>query len=220
MAPCMVRLLLLLYDVRLCLWKKSISMSRVEWEFSQSITFQPLCVSDVGYLKKHCETVVGVVSQCCLTKHVNKQSNKQYLANVALKINVKVDRCFLWCWLQNHSGCVGILFPNAVEVWMFCSGLWIDWSFPSIYLSVDSYRQYLLTWVATKKFAWNSLFARLVDETLFWLMLSQGEFLWWVISPLSSLVQMWHTHIQERIPSLQLLRYINLSPFAPKPACE
>jgi eukaryotic translation initiation factor 2C len=43
-----------------------------------------------GYLKKHCETVVGVVSQCCLTKHVNKQSNKQYLANVALKINVKV----------------------------------------------------------------------------------------------------------------------------------
>lgn len=157
MAPCMVRLLLLFYDVRLCLWKKSFSMSWVEWEFSQSITFQPLCVSDVGNLKKHCETVVGVVSQCCLTKHVNKQSNKQYLANVALKINVKVDRCFLWCWLQNHSGCIGILFPIGVEVWMFCSGLWIDWSFPSIYLSVDSYRQYLLTWVGTKKFAWNSL---------------------------------------------------------------
>jgi hypothetical protein len=79
--------------------KIKFSMSWVEWEFSQFITFQPLCVSDVGYLKKHCETVVGVVSQCCLTKHVNKQSNKQYLANVALKINVKVDRCFLWCWL-------------------------------------------------------------------------------------------------------------------------
>jgi hypothetical protein len=71
--------------------KKCFSMSWAEWEFSQVMTFQPLCVSDVGYLKKHCETVVGVVSQCCLTKHVNKQSNKQYLANVALKINVKVD---------------------------------------------------------------------------------------------------------------------------------
>lgn len=42
-----------------------------------------------GDLKKQCETVLGVVSQCCLTKHVFKMS-KQYLANVALKINVKV----------------------------------------------------------------------------------------------------------------------------------
>ncbi|CAM6009780.1 unnamed protein product [Sphagnum balticum] len=42
-----------------------------------------------GDLKKHCETVLGVVSQCCLTKHVYKMS-KQYMANVALKINVKV----------------------------------------------------------------------------------------------------------------------------------
>jgi eukaryotic translation initiation factor 2C len=46
-------------------------------------------VVDVGDLKKQCETVLGVVSQCCLTKHVYKMS-KQYLANVALKINVKV----------------------------------------------------------------------------------------------------------------------------------
>lgn len=43
----------------------------------------------IGDLKKQCETVLGVVSQCCLTKHVFKMS-KQYLANVALKINVKV----------------------------------------------------------------------------------------------------------------------------------
>ncbi|CAK9204737.1 unnamed protein product [Sphagnum troendelagicum] len=42
-----------------------------------------------GDLKKQCETNIGVVSQCCLTKHVFKMS-KQYLANVALKINVKV----------------------------------------------------------------------------------------------------------------------------------
>lgn len=42
-----------------------------------------------GDLKRICETDLGVVSQCCLTKHVFKMS-KQYLANVALKINVKV----------------------------------------------------------------------------------------------------------------------------------
>ncbi|KAG9147437.1 hypothetical protein Leryth_020420 [Lithospermum erythrorhizon] len=42
-----------------------------------------------GNLKRICETELGVVSQCCLTKHVFRMS-KQYLANVALKINVKV----------------------------------------------------------------------------------------------------------------------------------
>ncbi|PKA66209.1 Protein argonaute 1A [Apostasia shenzhenica] len=42
-----------------------------------------------GDLKRICETELGLVSQCCLVKHVFKMS-KQYLANVALKINVKV----------------------------------------------------------------------------------------------------------------------------------
>ncbi|GKB80472.1 argonaute 1-like protein [Tanacetum coccineum] len=42
-----------------------------------------------GDLKRICETDLGIVSQCCLTKHVFKMS-KQYMANVALKINVKV----------------------------------------------------------------------------------------------------------------------------------
>eukprot|EP00268_Persea_americana_P054738 TRINITY_DN629_c0_g1_i7.p1 TRINITY_DN629_c0_g1~~TRINITY_DN629_c0_g1_i7.p1 ORF type:complete len:1085 (-),score=182.17 TRINITY_DN629_c0_g1_i7:1254-4508(-) len=42
-----------------------------------------------GDLKRICETDLGLVSQCCLTKHVFKMS-KQYLANVSLKINVKV----------------------------------------------------------------------------------------------------------------------------------
>ncbi len=46
-------------------------------------------VVDVGDLKKQCETILGVVSQCYLTKHAYKMS-KQYLVNVALKINVKV----------------------------------------------------------------------------------------------------------------------------------
>ncbi|KAJ8559744.1 hypothetical protein K7X08_003802 [Anisodus acutangulus] len=42
-----------------------------------------------GDLKRICETDLGIVSQCCLTKHVFKMS-RQYLANVTLKINVKV----------------------------------------------------------------------------------------------------------------------------------
>ncbi|ONM14924.1 argonaute1c [Zea mays] len=47
------------------------------------------CFHFSGDLKRICETDLGLVSQCCLTKHVFKMS-KQYLANVALKINVKV----------------------------------------------------------------------------------------------------------------------------------
>ncbi|GFP86048.1 protein argonaute 10 [Phtheirospermum japonicum] len=42
-----------------------------------------------GDLKRICETDLGMISQCCLTKHVFK-INKQYLANVSLKINVKM----------------------------------------------------------------------------------------------------------------------------------
>ena len=46
-----------------------------------------------GDLKRICETDLGLVSQCCLTKHVFKANKQQYLANVALKINVKVCNC-------------------------------------------------------------------------------------------------------------------------------
>lgn len=42
-----------------------------------------------GDIKRICETDLGLVSQCCLTSQVFKKT-KQYLANVALKINVKV----------------------------------------------------------------------------------------------------------------------------------
>lgn len=48
-----------------------------------------------GDLKRICETELGLISQCCLTKHVFKIS-KQYLANVSLKINVKVNT-FYYC---------------------------------------------------------------------------------------------------------------------------
>uniref|UniRef100_A0A0A9CYG3 Piwi domain-containing protein n=1 Tax=Arundo donax TaxID=35708 RepID=A0A0A9CYG3_ARUDO len=48
-----------------------------------------------GDIKRICETDIGLVSQCCLAKNVLKtcmerKRSKQYLANVALKINVKV----------------------------------------------------------------------------------------------------------------------------------
>ncbi|XP_020266318.1 protein argonaute MEL1-like [Asparagus officinalis] len=40
-------------------------------------------------IKRVCETELGLISQCCLSKHV-KACNRKYLENVALKINVKV----------------------------------------------------------------------------------------------------------------------------------
>lgn len=42
-----------------------------------------------GMIKRICETDLGIVSQCCQPRHVSRLS-KQYLENVALKINVKV----------------------------------------------------------------------------------------------------------------------------------
>ncbi|XP_038990444.1 protein argonaute MEL1-like [Phoenix dactylifera] len=41
-----------------------------------------------GKIKRVCDTELGIVSQCCLPRHVSR-GNKQYLENVALKINVK-----------------------------------------------------------------------------------------------------------------------------------
>uniref|UniRef100_A0A0E0CGA8 Piwi domain-containing protein n=1 Tax=Oryza meridionalis TaxID=40149 RepID=A0A0E0CGA8_9ORYZ len=42
-----------------------------------------------GDVKRICETDIGLISQCCLAKHVLKM-NKWYLASVALKINAKM----------------------------------------------------------------------------------------------------------------------------------
>ncbi|PKU63673.1 Protein argonaute 13 [Dendrobium catenatum] len=41
-----------------------------------------------GRIKKVCETELGLVTQCCQAKHIFK-SNKQYLGNLALKINYR-----------------------------------------------------------------------------------------------------------------------------------
>ncbi|PUZ37585.1 hypothetical protein GQ55_9G130900 [Panicum hallii var. hallii] len=42
-----------------------------------------------GLIKRLCETEVGVITQCCLPKNV-KKGGKQFLENLALKINAKV----------------------------------------------------------------------------------------------------------------------------------
>ena len=52
----------------------------------------------LGDLKRVCEIDLGIVSQCCCTKQVFKM-NKQILANLALKINVKVKYPQVLCFL-------------------------------------------------------------------------------------------------------------------------
>ncbi|KAG6678975.1 hypothetical protein I3842_14G108200 [Carya illinoinensis] len=46
-----------------------------------------------GKIKRICETELGIVSQCCQPMEASKPHNNQYLANVSLKINVKVGGC-------------------------------------------------------------------------------------------------------------------------------
>ncbi|GJN38745.1 hypothetical protein PR202_gb27814 [Eleusine coracana subsp. coracana] len=58
-----------------------------------------------GDIKRICETDLGLISQCCLTKHVFKIS-KQYLANVSLKINVKVVASQDWPEVTKYAGLV------------------------------------------------------------------------------------------------------------------
>ncbi|KAH7842876.1 hypothetical protein Vadar_010056 [Vaccinium darrowii] len=58
-----------------------------------------------GDIKRICETELGLISQCCLTKHVFKIS-KQYLANVSLKINVKVVASQDWPEVTKYAGLV------------------------------------------------------------------------------------------------------------------
>lgn len=68
----------------------------------------------IGDLKRICETDLGLVSQCCLTKHVFRR-NTQYLANVALKINVKV------LVIKGHFSTI-FSFPILHWAWQGC--LW------------------------------------------------------------------------------------------------
>lgn len=56
--------------------------------FTKSVFWCVLCVNS-GRIKTICETELGIVSQCCLPRNISR-CNKQYLENVAQKINVKV----------------------------------------------------------------------------------------------------------------------------------
>ncbi|RZR86372.1 hypothetical protein BHM03_00013569 [Ensete ventricosum] len=74
--------------------------------FYQSIRPTQMGLSlNIGDLKRICETDLGLISQCCLTKHVFKTS-KQYLANVSLKINVKVVDSQDWPEVTKYAGLV------------------------------------------------------------------------------------------------------------------
>ncbi|XP_037413660.1 protein argonaute MEL1-like isoform X2 [Triticum dicoccoides] len=53
------------------------------------IVILPEVSGSYGKIKKVCENDLGIVSQCCLPRHAARP-NKQYMENVALKINVKV----------------------------------------------------------------------------------------------------------------------------------
>lgn len=57
-----------------------------------------------GDLKRVCEIDLGLISQCCLTKQVFKM-NKQILANLSLKINVKVGVQASCCLFVHFFGC-------------------------------------------------------------------------------------------------------------------
>ncbi|PKA51116.1 Protein argonaute MEL1 [Apostasia shenzhenica] len=61
----------------------------VEKQLQLLIIVLPDASGSYGRIKRLCETELGIVTQCCKPKNVLK-SNKQYLENVALKINVKV----------------------------------------------------------------------------------------------------------------------------------
>ncbi|KAI6685242.1 hypothetical protein NL676_031155 [Syzygium grande] len=58
-------------------------------ELQLLIAILPDIAGSYGKIKRVCETELGIVSQCCQPKEAAKMK-EQYLANLALKINVKV----------------------------------------------------------------------------------------------------------------------------------
>ncbi|XP_021732844.1 protein argonaute 5-like isoform X1 [Chenopodium quinoa] len=64
------------------------ALSEVGDKVQLLIIILPEVTGSYGKIKRICETELGIVSQCCQPRHAQKLS-KQYLENVALKINVK-----------------------------------------------------------------------------------------------------------------------------------
>lgn len=62
--------------------------SKAQNKLDLLIIVLPDATGSYGTIKRICETELGIVSQCCQPKQAAKNS-KQYLENVALKINVK-----------------------------------------------------------------------------------------------------------------------------------
>uniref|UniRef100_A0A0A9AKX9 AGO904 n=1 Tax=Arundo donax TaxID=35708 RepID=A0A0A9AKX9_ARUDO len=56
------------------------------------VVILPEVSGSYGKIRRFCETDIGIVSQCCLPKYARKP-NRQYLENVAFKINIKVGGC-------------------------------------------------------------------------------------------------------------------------------
>ncbi|KAM7496848.1 hypothetical protein LguiA_021262 [Lonicera macranthoides] len=69
------------------------------------IIILPDASGSYGKIKRICETELGIVSQCCQPKQASKM-NKQYLENVALKINVKVVASMDWPEVTKYRGLV------------------------------------------------------------------------------------------------------------------
>ncbi|KAL0390038.1 UNVERIFIED_CONTAM: protein argonaute MEL1 [Sesamum calycinum] len=68
---------------------KLVSMKLTGKQLQLLIIILPDASGSYGNIKRVCETELGIVSQCCQPKQALKY-NKQYMENVALKINVKV----------------------------------------------------------------------------------------------------------------------------------
>ncbi|KAL2937517.1 Protein argonaute MEL1 [Bienertia sinuspersici] len=69
-------------------FQKWCSTSKCNESLQLLIIILPAVTGFYGKIKRICETKLGIVSQCCQPKHP-KDIRDQYLANLALKINVK-----------------------------------------------------------------------------------------------------------------------------------
>ncbi|RLN18976.1 protein argonaute 12-like [Panicum miliaceum] len=67
-----------------------------------------------GLIKRLCETEVGVITQCCAPKNV-KKGGKQFLENLALKINAKVVASMDWPQVTKYK-CLVSSQGHRVEI--------------------------------------------------------------------------------------------------------
>nr|WGH50461.1 argonaute 5 [Nicotiana benthamiana] len=78
-----------LVDIHTASTQKLATMEHQLKHLQLLIVILPEVTGYYGTIKRVCETDLGIVSQCCQPKNLSRP-NKQYLENLALKINVKV----------------------------------------------------------------------------------------------------------------------------------